>query len=60
VTPELRKRLDEFGLTVEWFRRDAIPEGVLNPNEEKRLLCNELPYLLFTPTKCGQKPAPIA
>lgn len=59
VTPELRKRLDEFGLTAGWFRRDAIPEGVLNPNEEKRLLCNELPYLLFTPTKCGQKPVPI-
>ena len=59
VTPELRKRLDEFGLTAGWFRRDAIPEGVLNPNEEKRLLCNELPYLLFTPTKCGQKPVPL-
>ena len=59
VTPELRKRLDEFGLTAGWFRRDAIPEGVLNPNEEKRLLCNELPYLLFTPTKCGQKPVPM-
>jgi len=59
VTPELRKRLDQFGLTAGWFRRDAIPEGVLQPYEAEELLCNELPYLLFTPTKCGQKPVPM-
>ena len=59
VTPELRKRLDQFGLTAGWFRRDAIPEGVLQPYEAKELLCNELPYLLFTPSKCGQRPVPM-
>lgn len=59
VTPELRKQLDQFGLAAGWFRRNPIPDGALKPHEAEGLLCNELPYLLYTPPQSGQKPVPM-
>ena len=59
ITPELKRRLDQFNLTAGWFRRDSIPDGVLKPHEAADLVCNELPYLLYTPPQSGQKPVPM-
>ena len=57
TTPELRRQMARFDLTAGWFRRDSLPpeaEYYCNP---AGCPVNELPYLLFSPTR-GRKPVP--
>ena len=55
ISVELKSRLDKFGMTAGWFRRDAVSADDL---QSAVLQVNELPYLLYS-TKHSTKPVPM-